>query len=56
MDLYCKATRMEVNIHKSSILFNGLGEELERQCVDILSFTLMPFQNGLKYLVIEPDI
>jgi hypothetical protein len=29
--LYCKATGMEVNGHKSSILFNGLEENLERQ-------------------------
>jgi hypothetical protein len=30
LDLYCKAIGMEVNAHKSSILFNGLQENLDR--------------------------
>ena len=45
-----KGTGMEVNIHKSSILFNGLEEERERLFMWILPYNFVPFNNGEKYL------
>jgi hypothetical protein len=33
LDLYCKAIGMEANFSKSSILFNGMKEDLERPIV-----------------------
>ena len=42
LDLYCKETRIEININKSSILFNGLKEEekKEKQISQIIIYTL----------------
>jgi hypothetical protein len=47
IDLYRKATWMKVNVYKSSILFNGLEEGLERQCYQFFTFTSLIFENGL---------
>jgi hypothetical protein len=35
LDIYCKAIGMEINILKSSILFNEVKEEIQRQCMSI---------------------
>jgi hypothetical protein len=40
---------MEVNIIKSSILFNGLEEESEMKCKLILPFNSIPFDDVVKY-------
>ena len=47
MDLYRKTTRMEVNIDKSSILFNDLKEDREMDCRLITPFNLVPFDDGV---------
>ena len=46
---HCKARVMEVNVYKTSILFNGIGEHHEKQFNGVLPFTSVPFENGLKY-------
>lgn len=35
-----------MNAHKSSILFNGLEDNLERQLSQILHYSPTPFDNG----------
>lgn len=39
MDIYCKATKYEVNMMKSSIMFNEVEEEVKTLCS--LSLTLI---------------
>ena len=41
---------MELKIDKSSILFNGLEEDKERQCRLIMPFNSIAFDDGVQYL------
>jgi hypothetical protein len=50
LELYCKATSMEVNQLKSSISFNGLGDEVIERIQHLLHFRFVQLQDGLKYL------
>ena len=47
--LCCKFIGMEVNIHKSSTLLNGLEENMERQVAQVISYTPTPLEKGIKY-------
>jgi hypothetical protein len=50
LDLYSKATVINIYIHKSAISFNDLEVEEKRQILRILPFKHTDFQTGFKYL------
>jgi hypothetical protein len=50
LQLYCKATGMEVNYLNSAIYFNELGDMDEKQLKVLFPFKNVLFQDGLKYL------
>jgi len=41
---------MEVNILKSSILFNEMKEETQRKSLETFPFNAVSFEEGVKYL------
>jgi hypothetical protein len=50
LDIFCKATRMEVNFRKSCMLFNRLEGEVERKISQALPLFSGSFDLGIKYL------
>jgi hypothetical protein len=50
LDSYMLATGMEVDVQKSSILFNGIQRAGELAIKALLSYSKIVFNNGLKYL------
>lgn len=41
---------MEINAHKSTILFNELSTDQERRIIQTLPFNVSSLNNGVKYL------
>jgi N-acetylneuraminic acid mutarotase len=50
MDSYCKATRMGVNMDKSSMLFNGFGRGIGKTNSPDFSYKLWALDQGVNYL------
>jgi hypothetical protein len=50
LQLYCKATSMEINFMKSVIFLNALGDENEQLLKYLFPFRNLKLQDGLKYL------
>jgi hypothetical protein len=48
--IHCQATGMEVNMVKSSILFNELEEEVKTQVKNLLPMNHLDLEHGIKYL------
>jgi len=48
MDLFCKATEMEINIEKYSIKSYALGAEVKAQLRNILPFSSSEIDVGIK--------
>jgi hypothetical protein len=50
LDIYCKATVMEVNMTKSLMLFNVLEEEVKMQVLNLFPMNYVELDQGVKYL------
>lgn len=48
--MYCKASGMSINIHKSAMVLNELDEEVEQTLRGLFPFSISGFQDGIKYL------
>ena len=50
LDTFCSATSMEINVEKSSFLFNNIDEVTKQQIFNILPYKMEPISAGFKYL------
>jgi hypothetical protein len=50
LDLFCKATRLEINMNKYCILTNGLSDDLLRRLEKLFPMKIEPLNVGVKYL------
>jgi hypothetical protein len=50
LDLFCKATGMEINMNKSCILANGLSDAFLRRLEQLFPMKIEPLDVGVKYL------
>jgi hypothetical protein len=50
LDLFCLATRMEINMEKSSMQFHALSDESRAHLRSILPFQHNEIEEGIKYL------
>ena len=50
LDTFCSATGMEINVAKSSFLFNDIDETIRHRICNFLPLKMEPLTFGFKYL------
>jgi len=50
LNLYCKATGLEINMRKSSLLLSGVSENVKAQIEILYTMNVMELDHGIKYL------
>ena len=50
LNTFCRATSMEINVDKSSFLYNNIDESVRQQIFNFLPYKMEPIVAGFKYL------
>ena len=50
LDTFCYATRMEINVDKSSFLYNNIEDPVRQQIFNLMPYKMEPIVAGFKYL------